>query len=35
MRFLRLFMTHPDLAIEFVISALIAILVARVCHCCE
>ena len=29
MRFLRLFMTHPDLAIEFVISALIAILVAR------
>ena len=29
MRFLRLFMTHPDLAVEFVISALIAVLVAH------
>lgn len=29
MRFLRLFMTHPDMAVEFVISALIAVLVAH------
>lgn len=29
MRFLRLFMTHPDLAVEFVISALIAVMVAH------
>ena len=29
MRFLRLFMTHPDLAVEFVISMLIAVLVAH------
>ena len=29
MRLLRLFMTHPDLAVEFVISALIAVLVAH------
>ena len=29
MRFLRLFMTHPDMAVEFVISALIAVMVAH------